>query len=352
MQYLLDIWFLISFSQLNFNIKLQSLLHGVQLRYYTNRINTMEEQKSQDPHSFDQRFLSPEGKYTIPEGVTEIAFRGFRGQEGIKSIEIPGSVKRIGNEAFGYCKNLKHVTLNEGLEVIGGFAFQHSGLESINIPRSVGIIGTWAFSGCENLKHVTLNEGLEVIGSAVFYNSALESINIPGSVKRIGESAFDLCKNLKNIIVEEGYVDIIKNLLPEEHKNKVILRKHYEIAQKIIHNVYQSIVMESTPLATELADMVGSYLNDYKAYPRMQAVLIPRTDGENAWNEYKTELKKAATNSAGLSSAFPSSSLARAASSIALPSSSAGDSSSSSSSAGGGGEGCDEDPGKGGCNIS
>ena len=133
----------------------------------------MEEQKSQDPHSFDQRWLSTEGKYTIPEGVTEIAFRGFRGK-GIKSIEIPWSV-----------------------EIIERWAFLDSGLESLNIPSSVKIIGKGAFEKCENLKHASLHEGLLEIEDGAFCLSGLESINIPISVKSIWGGAFDRCKNLK-----------------------------------------------------------------------------------------------------------------------------------------------------------
>ena len=113
----------------------------------------MEEQKSQGPHIFDSnifdpRYLSHKGIYTIPEGVTEIAESRFRGQIGLESINIPGSVKRIGDDAFLYYENLKHVTLHEGLEVIGDYAFYaffKSGLESINIPRSVKRIGRGAF---------------------------------------------------------------------------------------------------------------------------------------------------------------------------------------------------------------
>jgi len=68
----------------------------------------MEEQKSQAPHSFDPTCLSPEGIYTIPEGVTEVAESGFSGQIGIKSINIPGLVKSIGMWPRD-CKNLENI---------------------------------------------------------------------------------------------------------------------------------------------------------------------------------------------------------------------------------------------------
>ena len=42
----------------------------------------------------------------IPESVTIIKENAFRGS-GIQEIQIPGNVKKIGNEAFRYCYDLK-----------------------------------------------------------------------------------------------------------------------------------------------------------------------------------------------------------------------------------------------------
>ena len=131
--------------------------------------------------------------------------------------------------------------------------------------------------------------------------------------------------------------------MPDEHKDKVILRKHYEIAQGIIQNInvpneYTDPVIESTKFPKALAIMVGSYV-DNEAYARMQAVRIPRTDNPGYWERYLKDLNNAATNSAISSSALPSSSLAGAAPN-------------SSSSAGGGGEGPEKGPGIDGPNIS
>ncbi|RCJ00323.1 leucine-rich repeat domain-containing protein, partial [Metamycoplasma hominis] len=48
--------------------------------------------------------------------------------------------------------NLKEVILNEGLEKIGAGAFNYTRIESINIPGSVKEIGQRAFSSCINLE--------------------------------------------------------------------------------------------------------------------------------------------------------------------------------------------------------
>ncbi|RAW47457.1 hypothetical protein DQW92_01315, partial [Metamycoplasma hominis] len=60
-------------------------------------------------------------------------------------VTIPGSVKEIGESAFSDCKNLKEVTLNEGLEKIGAWAFKYTNIKSITIPGSIKEIDDWAF---------------------------------------------------------------------------------------------------------------------------------------------------------------------------------------------------------------
>ena len=102
--------------------------------------------------------------------------------------------------AFYKCSNLSKVTLNEGLEKIGDFAFNSTKITSITIPSSVKEINESAFHCCYNLSKVTFNEGLEKIGSYAFMDAKIKSIVIPRSVKEIGNLAFEYCYNLKKVI--------------------------------------------------------------------------------------------------------------------------------------------------------
>ena len=123
---------------------------------------------------------------------------------GCKNTNIPKDIKKIGYYAFKYCSNLSQVTLNEGLEKIGLSAFEGTKIKSIVIPSSVKEIDDSAFSNCSNLSQVTLNEGLEKIGSSAFQGTKIKSIVIPSSVKEIDNSAFYECSNLSQVTLNEG----------------------------------------------------------------------------------------------------------------------------------------------------
>ena len=124
-------------------------------------------------------------------------------------INIPSSVKEIGDYAFSSCSDLSQVTLNEGLEKIGDSAFYLTKITSINIPGSIKEIGKSAFSLCSDLSQVTLNEGLEKIGDSAFKDTKITSITIPSSVKEIGNNAF------------AGFYSRLKKIICKVPRNKI-----------------------------------------------------------------------------------------------------------------------------------
>ena len=105
------------------------------------------------------------------------------------------------------------MTFNEGaLKEIGSVAFNNTAIEMITIPKTVRKIGDSIFSECKNIKKVTLNEGLKEIGDQAFVNSSIESITIPSTVEKIGNAAFAACQNLKAIDckIKKSYYDTHK----------------------------------------------------------------------------------------------------------------------------------------------
>lgn len=116
------------------------------------------------------------GKLIISKGITEIGRASFNGASKITGVEIPNSAILISDYAFQNCE----------------------GLTTITIPGSVKKIGNWwgnangqIFNGCSNLKEVILEEGIEEISGRAFDScSKVKEWKLPKSLKRIGPGAF------------------------------------------------------------------------------------------------------------------------------------------------------------------
>ena len=130
------------------------------------------------------------GTVTIPAQVTfrdktfdviSISNYAFNGSSA-SQVNIPLSVKTIGNAAFSNSKLL----------------------ESFSMPESVESIGTSLFSGCTSLKSIKLSSKLTKIPNRTFSNcNQLESLTIPDEVTFIGDYAFENCTRIKILVVPD-----------------------------------------------------------------------------------------------------------------------------------------------------
>lgn len=203
----------------------------------------------------DNLFENWQGNATtfhIPASVEQIGNKAFAGTP-IKTLpEMPG-LKRIGDEAFYGCKNLKKLTIPETVEYIGGRAFygcsniwsltynainaecgsfmeSNASLEKIVIgdkvrrlprgifsgkeftevalPSCLERIDDYAFSGCENLTTINLSDSIRYIGDNAFYGcSSLKNIHWSLRLTTIGERAFGATA-LETISLPEGVTSV------------------------------------------------------------------------------------------------------------------------------------------------
>jgi hypothetical protein len=87
--------------------------------------------------------------------VTAIGKSAFQNCSTLVSVVIPGSIKTVGEYAFGYCKNLQEVIMREGVTTIGMSAFDNcTRLKEVTIPKSVTMIDNYAFYCCDSLMTV------------------------------------------------------------------------------------------------------------------------------------------------------------------------------------------------------
>ena len=97
---------------------------------------------------------------------------------------------RSSSLVFGGCEKLKKVTLEDGIKKISYGMFCDTALKTIDIPGSVFQIGEDAFADCKKLQKVTLHEGIKKVGKNAFYNTSLKEITIPSTVTKLGKNAF------------------------------------------------------------------------------------------------------------------------------------------------------------------
>lgn len=102
-------------------------------------------------------------KYVIvPNDVLAIGERVFSGNDTVKRITLPKSLKRIQAHAFENCFALKQIDMPETLEYLGEAAFCNCcSLESIVIPDGITEIRFRTFKGCSKIKSVTLPDSFE-----------------------------------------------------------------------------------------------------------------------------------------------------------------------------------------------
>ena len=116
--------------------------------------------------------------------VTEIAESAFAGNDVIRTLIIPDSVKTVGEYAVSRCFNL----------------------ESVTLPESMTVIPDGMFEGCGALKNITFSPLLSSIGNAAFSGcSSLSKIKVPASLERIGVDSFAACERLVLDCSENSY---------------------------------------------------------------------------------------------------------------------------------------------------
>ena len=126
----------------------------------------------------------------IPSSITEIEKSVFSRCVNLMTVDLPDTITAIGEGAFSYCARLNKIKLPNNLKKIGNEAFLGcKSLFGIDIPGSVETLGKYSFSDCL-LGRVGFNEGLKVIGEFAFSSSRITKVEFPDSLEEIRDGAF------------------------------------------------------------------------------------------------------------------------------------------------------------------
>lgn len=176
----------------------------------------------------------------LPRGLINIGPAAFAECPKLCRINIPQTVKSIDCGAFIFCEALREISLPQGLETIAEYAFQNSGLQRVQVPASVKTIGECGFFSCEQLIRAdVLGEDTELLEDAFGSNYKLiEGYMAPGYPKH-SDSAAELLYTL------------LWCSCPERHGAETSAR-----AERFIRD-NQAIIMEHILKADNIPAMTG-----------------------------------------------------------------------------------------------
>ena len=134
----------------------------------------------------------------VPEGIECIRYGAFSGFTNIRSVQLPGTIKKIAG--FANCVNLVSVNIPDSVQVIQNMTFAGcSSLESVDLPASVTELGRGAFENCSGLQRITIPGAIDSLERTFKNCSALISIQLPEGVERISDEAFANCAALETV---------------------------------------------------------------------------------------------------------------------------------------------------------
>ena len=143
----------------------------------------------------------------LREGVEEIGSEAFLQCTSLESIQLPDSVKNLGDGAFENCVNLTSANIPTSLVVLENDIFSNCGFQSYTIPGTLAKCRT-SFYGCKQLKSVTVEEGVRTLWGTFAECEALEEVFLPESLEQISRSTFLGCVNLRNVWIYSDDVEL------------------------------------------------------------------------------------------------------------------------------------------------
>lgn len=128
-------------------------------------------------------------RVTMPQTLLSMGQGAFEHCYALTAIVIPDSLRIIPKEAFNSCIKLHSITWNNDVEEIGDYAFwalsqmSQTHITNLDLPASLKKVGDCAFGACtNNLRSVTFHRQVDTLGTAVFESANIQNIRFTGGM--------------------------------------------------------------------------------------------------------------------------------------------------------------------------
>lgn len=145
----------------------------------------------------------------LPNSVKSIGEYGFTMLLYLNEVKFSNSIETIGNCAFYNTYNLSSVEFPATLQEIGASAFTGTGISEVSFANCPNVtIGNDAFSNCRYLTTAVFPAGMTEIPSGMYEDGVFTQLIIPTHITVIGEDAFRDCLNLTTLTLHENLTTI------------------------------------------------------------------------------------------------------------------------------------------------
>lgn len=145
----------------------------------------------------------------VEAGVTTIGSCAFLNMDGLTSVILDASVKKIGDWAFSGCYELALLNLG-GVEEIGQSAFERcQSLTGVRLPDTLLVLRYRAFYGCDKLVSITVPASVIAMETSVFAHCAsLQNATVLAGISDLPSWTFYNCKNLTKVTMAPSITEV------------------------------------------------------------------------------------------------------------------------------------------------
>ena len=104
--------------------------------------------------------LSQKDTFVVPEGVETIGEMAFRRKKDLKSVTLPNGLKKISRDAFFDCDVLDNIYIPASVTEVNGYSFAECGsLKSVTFAGQPKSLSRHAFDDSEKLMRIIVPQG-------------------------------------------------------------------------------------------------------------------------------------------------------------------------------------------------
>ena len=204
------------------------------------------------------------------DGVGEVGDFAFAGS-GLTSVSLSAEFETLGTAPFAYCTALERFSVSSGNDCFtardGVLYNMENAIVCFPAGREVegGVltvagdegIGSGAFAGCDQIREVVIEEGVGVIGEYAFYDCGVTKVTFPSTLTEIQAYAFAY-SDLEEVTVPETVTTLGMNLFQGSALKRAAVNAVIDARSRCSNMFLDCVLLEEVTLSENVESLQSS----------------------------------------------------------------------------------------------